>query len=172
MTALRLLPLLAVLACNATIPAQADEDARALYLGTWQGTGTMYATPYSKAGPSSDTTTCSWAAGTTYLVCAQHHQSPYGPGDQLTVYTHSEGGYSFQNIDASGTARTLPVLVKGTTWTYASTFDDSGSHVSIRTVNEFPSPGVENWYTEYSKDGGKHWTRMAEGVEHLVSPAP
>jgi hypothetical protein len=151
----------------------APDDARNVYLGTWQGSGSMYATPYSKPGDDSDTTSCSWQAGTTYLVCAQHHVSPYGPGDQLSVYVRSGDGYVFTRIDPGGSAYATNVTVNGTTWTYGSNFQDGSLVVQIRTVNTFPSPGVENWYTEYSTDAGRHWKRMAQGTEHRISaPSP
>lgn len=51
-----------------------------------------------------------------------------------------------------------------------SSFDDkAGKHVTMRTVNTFPTPGVENWRTEYSLDEGKTWTTMANGVMRRVA---
>jgi hypothetical protein len=169
---LRRIALVAV-CCLLAVPARADDDARTWFLGIWQGTGTVYQSPYSKAGSATDTTTCGWQAGTTYLVCAQHHVSPDGAGDQLSIYVRSATGYNFTRIDPGGTAYATNVSVSGTAWTYSSNFQDGSHVIQIRTINNFPQPAVEDWVTEYSNDGGKTWRRMAQGTEHRVAaPAP
>ena len=156
---------------GATAAAQGETDARQLYAGNWKGTGTFYATPYSKAGPSSDTTTCRFEAGDAYLVCSQTSDSPYGPGVQLSVYTRSGDRYVFERIERDGTPHTGDVTVDGTTWTYPFSFKNKdGVLVLMRTVNDFSQPRTNRWRSEFSTDGGKTWTRTAEGVETNVTP--
>lgn len=151
-------------------PVRADTDARALYAGVWKGTGTFYATPYSKAGPSSDTTTCRWEAGRAYLVCSQTNESPYGHGVQLSIYARKGDGYVFDRVDRDGTIHAGEVAVAATTWTYPFAFTDrDGKRVLMRTINDFSTPGVNAWRSEFSIDDGKTWTRTAEGVETNVT---
>jgi hypothetical protein len=151
-------------------PVRADADARDAYAGVWKGTGMFYATPYSKAGPSSDTTTCRWESGRAYLVCSQTNESPYGPGVQLSIYARKGDGYVFDRVDRDGTIHTGEVAVAGTTWTYPFAFTDrNGKRVLMRTINDFSTPGVNKWRSEFSIDDGKTWTRTAEGVETKVA---
>lgn len=154
------------LALASTVAARAQtDDARADYEGTWHGTGTFYDTAYSKAGPSSDTTTCAWQGDRTYLVCIQDAQTPYGAGKQLTVYARSGDLYVFQRLEPNGNVHTAEVSVTGNTWTYGSSADVSDTHVLFRTINVFDG-AVQRWHSEFSQDNGKHWTRMAQGVEN------
>ncbi|MBV8283119.1 MAG: hypothetical protein JO175_00640 [Candidatus Eremiobacteraeota bacterium] len=156
----------AVAACVVLSPATARadaDDARADYAGTWHGSGTFYATVYSKPGPSSDTTSCAWEADKTYLVCSQDSVTPYGPGKQLTVYARIGDAYVFQRIDPSGAVHTAEVTVSGKTWTYSNATYELGKRVVYRTINVFDG-NTQRWYSEFSYDG-KRWTRMAEGVE-------
>jgi hypothetical protein len=159
-----------LLAIALAVAAPAGSDARAAYAGDWRGTGTFYATPYSTAGPSSGHTTCTWTVENTYLVCAQDFTGPQGAGHGLSIFTRSGSAYRFTGVDPDGKPRQIDLVVtdKGDV-IWNSSFDDkSGKHVVMRTVNTFPSPGVEDWRTEYSLDGGKSWTRMADGVMHRV----
>lgn len=163
-----IVPLLLAAAASA-LPI--DEDVRTAYVGEWRGSGTFYATAYSTAGPSSGHTTCAWAEEKAYLVCAQDFTAAQGSGRALAIFTRKGNAYRFTGVDADGTPRTVDLAVTGqgdVIWN--STFDDkSGKHVTMRTVNTFPTPGVENWRTEYSLDGGKTWTAMAAGVMRRVT---
>jgi len=158
--------MLPLLAAAATLLAAVDTDARAVYAGEWRGSGTFYATPYSTAGPSSGHTICTWAEETTYLVCRQDYTGPQGPGRGLSIFTRTGSTYRFTGVDPDGKPRTTDLVVTPTgdvIWN--SSFDDkSRKHVMMRTVNTFPSAGVEDWRVEYSLDAGKTWTRMADGV--------
>jgi hypothetical protein len=54
----------------AAVPANAagvDELGR--YLGTWTSPGTLYDTPYSKAGTATATTTCAWSQDHVFMIC-------------------------------------------------------------------------------------------------------
>lgn len=149
----------------------AGTDARDAYAGEWRGSGTFYATPYSTAGPSSGHTTCTWAEDKTYLVCAQDFTGPQGPGGRgLSIFTRAGTAYRFTGVDPDGKPRSVDLVVTDSgdvVWN--SSFDDkSGKHVLMRTVNTFPSAGVEDWRVEYSLDAGKTWIRMADGVMRRV----
>ena len=153
--------LLLLLACVAAAP---PSDARELYAGTWHGTGHFYATPYSKAGDSTDTTICAFQAERTYLVCEVTVDGPYGHDHQLSAYTRSDKGYAFQRITPDGSAHTATVSVSGTTWTYDGSFQAGGKTVTIRTTNDFSADGVNRWKTVYSVDGSAPVV-MSEGIE-------
>jgi hypothetical protein len=163
--------ILLTLACTVAARAQGvpvTDDAREAYAGTWHGTGSFLDTAYSKAGPSSDTTSCAWQGDKTYLVCIQDAQTPYGAGRQLTIYARNGDLYVFQRVEPNGTMHTVEVSVAGNTWTYANSVDQGDKHVLFRTVNVFEG-AVQRWHSDFSEDNGKHWTRMAEGVENRTS---
>jgi hypothetical protein len=149
-----------------------DSDARAVYVGEWRGTGTFYSTPYSTAGASSGHTICTWAEETTYLVCRQDFTGPKGPGRGLSIFTRTGSTYRFTGVDPDGKPRNVDLVVTNAgdvIWNSSFT-DRDGKHVTMRTVNTFPSPGVEDWRTEYSLDAGKTWTAMAKGVMRRMPP--
>ncbi|MBV8490586.1 MAG: hypothetical protein JO199_08655 [Candidatus Eremiobacteraeota bacterium] len=153
------------------VPAAADTDARAVYLGSWDGDSTFYATEMSKAGKGTGHIDCAWREGTTYLVCSQHFTGSLGSGSGLAVYTHpSPDKYGFLGVDPDGTTRTPSFTARNDgSLVYESSFEQKGQKVVMQTVNEFPSPGVENWYVQYSLDGGKTWVRMGDGVSRRSS---
>ena len=64
-------------------------------------------------------------------------------------------------------ARTPELTIAGRTWTYASEFDDRGTRVRIRTVNDVQDTAI-TFRTEYSTDGGAHWVLMGKGASHRV----
>ena len=171
MAAARALAALAACAALWAQPARADDDARSVYLGDWDGTGTSYATHYSKAGTSGGHTSCAWQVDKTYLVCAQSFTGPDGPGRALSVFTRTGNRYGFIGVDPDGKTRSLDLVVppQGEIVWNSSFGEKDGTHVLMRTVNTFPSPGVERWRLEYSTDGGKTWTRMADGVQRRLA---
>jgi hypothetical protein len=136
------------------------------YLGEWDGTGTMKATPYSQAGTVSAKTTCEWSPNHDFFVCDQLTQTPDGPGADLSVYTYdpTSGAYVFYELSrAGGRVRQPHLSIRDSTWTYEGSFTDrNGKHVKTRTVNVWTSPTVVTYTVEYSTDG-THWVEMGAG---------
>lgn len=160
----------AALMLASSLPAFADSDARSVFVGSWQGTGTFYKTDMSKAGTSNDKTTCEWREGTTFLVCSQSFDGPFGTGSDVAIYTHAApDAYAFVGINPDGTTRSPKLTVRPDgSMVYEASFEQNGKQVVNQTVNEFPSPGVEKWYVQYSLDGGKTWVRMADGISRRI----
>lgn len=142
-----------------------------VWAGRWTITGQAKETPYSHASTFSSETTCGWSANRGYMLCDQLINLPTGAINQLSVYTYSETdkSYKFFGLDQNSDPRVIPLTIEGNVWTYGGKpFDDHGKQILIRTLNEFVSPALVNFRTEYSDDGGAHWTLMNEGKDIKV----
>lgn len=146
-------------------------EALDAFRGEWDGSGEMYATPYSKAGPAGARTSCSWAPNHGFLVCDQRVHLGTKPENDLSIYTYDDSthGYQFVGISRGHEgARTPHLAIAGHTWTYSSEFTDRAGHtVQFRTVNDVGDSAV-TYRTEYSADGGTTWTVMGKGGMHRV----
>ncbi len=143
--------------------AGVDELGR--YLGTWTSPGTLYDTPYSKAGTATATTTCAWSQDHVFMICQQSITLNGKPNNALSIYTYdtAKSVYRFFNIGTDGADGSV-ISVEGDTITYSNSFTDKGKQVTIRTLNVWESPMLYRWRTEYSADSGKTWTPMAVGT--------
>jgi|SRR5579872_6196852 len=159
-----------ILLVATTAIAMAAEDLNSLnaYAGRWKGAGESKDTPYSKAGPSGAETNCNWSPNHGFLICDQMVRN--GEGNDLSIYTYDEKEHSFAFYGISRgnpRARTTKLSIEGKRWTYSSEFENNGKRVQIRTVNEFTSPDLVVYRTEYSEDG-EHWILMGEGANRRV----
>lgn len=163
----QLLGLAAVAFCVAVaLPAKAagvDELER--FLGTWSSPGTLYDTPYSKAGTATATTTCAWSLDRVFMICQQSIALNGKPNHALSIYTYDamKNQYRFFNVRPDGGDGSV-ISVAGDTVTYTNSFTDKGKQVTIRTLNVWESPTLYRWRTEYTTDSGKTWTLMASGT--------
>lgn len=143
-----------------------------VWTGRWKIQGQAKDTPYSRAGLISSDTTCAWAINHNYMVCDQLIYDAAGDSNALSVYTYSdkEKAYKFFGLDRNGEPRSVPLTIEGNIWTYGGQpFDDNGKKIQIRTINEFTTPATVTFHTEYSDDGGAHWTLMNEGKDTKVT---
>ena len=60
------------------------------------------------------------------------------------------------------------VIIKGNLWTYPGGFERDGKKIEVRTTNDFSVANTEIFKTEFSEDGGAHWTAMLQGTAHKV----
>jgi hypothetical protein len=88
----------------------------------------------------------------------------------LSVYTFAPntGKYYFYGVSlgepkARDTA--LEITDNGQRWIYLSTNDIQGKPVQFRTTNQFHENDNVEWWTEFSADEGKTWTRTGTGKE-------
>ncbi len=150
----------------ATTPSAAVAGADELdrFAGVWTSPGTLLATPYSKAGSATATTTCAWSAGRYFMICQQTIVSGSGSDHVLSVYTYdaAKHGYAFYHIGADG-GGSSDIAIAGDTVIYSNTFTDRGNRVTIRTLNVWQNARRYNWRTEYTTDGGATWSPMASG---------
>lgn len=153
-------------------PASHALEALSAFRGEWEGSGEMYATPYSRPGTSRVHTSCEWTANHGFLLCDQMIHGVRGASNDLSIYTYDDSSHAYEFFGlsrGSARARTPGLTIAGRTWTYASAFDDrAGAHVQIRTVNDVEDT-VITYRTEYTTDGGAHWVLMGKGASHRMN---
>ena len=138
--------------------------------GKWSGEGSMVNTEFSKAMTVSGVTTCAWSPDHIFVICDQAVKANDKPGRQLSLYGYDPdaGKFHFYGLSPSeATARTpqLEVSRDGNRWEYLNTEDIKGKAVRFRTVNIFHDADHVEWWSDYSADGGQHWTKMGQGTE-------
>ncbi|MBV9719408.1 MAG: hypothetical protein JOZ77_08810 [Candidatus Eremiobacteraeota bacterium] len=140
-------------------------DALDRFAGTWQSEGTFLDTPYSDPGSTSATTVCAWSVDRTFMICQQRVLLNGKPDADVAVYTYdpTQSAYRFYNVrPAQSTSATI--TIDGNRIVYPFSFTDHGKNVTIRTLNVWENANTYKWRTEYSTDGGAHWTLMASGI--------
>lgn len=138
--------------------------------GKWVGTGDFVDSAYSKANHSSATTKCVWSPDHVFVVCDQDINFGGTPLRDLSVYTFSTKtnkfyfyGISLGEENPRHTA--LEITDNGDRWTYSSSNEIKGKSVQFRTINQFHGADAVEWWTEFSTDDGKTWTRTGGGKE-------
>ena len=159
-----------VLACSALGMAQ-DDPTRKLdvFLGKWQSEGAFFDTPFSQAGKVSSNIECRRSPQANFLLCEQQISKSDGKSIQLSIYSHNakDGNYTISSMAGPGTQPfNGTVIISGKIWTYPGGFEKDGKKIQIRTTNDFSVPGTEVFKTEFSEDGGAHWTVMLQGTAH------
>lgn len=139
----------------------------AAFLGRWQTEATI------NGEKASSMLECRWSPKGSFLVCEQVVSLPGGQQQtQLTVYSYSpkDGSYIFSTFSNPGEKPSSgSVVIDGNVWTYAFSFSADGKTTLIRTINEFPAPGTENFKTEVSPDGGATWKVILQGTGRRIS---
>jgi hypothetical protein len=140
-----------------------------VWAGHWQTQGESFDSAFSSAGRLSSDMTCAWSPNHGYMLCDQLIVAPDGKMNSLSVYTYSETekAVKFYGLEKDGKPRSTAVTLKDTLWTYTGSFDSNGKRIDIRTMNIFMSADKVLWHTEYSDDGGQHWTLMKIGRAHV-----
>ena len=138
--------------------------------GKWVGEGQFVDSAYSKANKASATTTCVWSPDHVFVTCDQDINFGGTPMRDLSVYSFASktGKFYFYGISlGEETPRhtALDISDNGDRWLYTSTNDIQGKSVEFRTTNHFLNNDTVEWWTEFSTDGGKTWTKTGGGKE-------
>jgi len=158
---------LGILAADTTLGA----DVLSRWVGgKWAGSGQFVDSDYSKANKASATTTCAWSPDHVFVICDQDIIFGGKPMHDLSIYTFDfkSNRFYFYGIslgDEKPRSTALDISENGNRWTYSSTDDIKGKAVQFRTTNQFHGNDHIEWWTEYSVDGGKTWTKTGGGKE-------
>ncbi len=138
--------------------------------GKWISNGQFVDSDFSKANKASAVTRCGWSPDHIFVICDQDVLFGGTPMRELSIYTFAPqtGKYYFYGVSwgeekARNTA--LDITNNGELWVYSSTNDIKGKPVQFRTTNQFHGNDAVNWWSEFSTDGGKTWTKTGEGKE-------
>ncbi|MGA7460285.1 MAG: hypothetical protein WBW69_08660 [Candidatus Korobacteraceae bacterium] len=138
--------------------------------GKWVGDGQFVDSDFSKANKASATTKCVWSPDHVFVTCDQDINFGGTPMRELSIYTFTPktGKFYFYGISlGEETPRhtTLDITDNGDRWLYTSTSEISGKSVEFRTTNQFHGNDAVDWWTEFSTDSGKTWTKTGAGKE-------
>ena len=172
---MKLLPcLLFVIACAVSVCA-ADSATGADVLnrwvgGRWVGSGQFVDSAFSKASTASAKTRCTWSPDHIFVVCDQDILFGGQRMRDLSIYSYAPKTrkYYFYGISLGEEKARNPALDitgNGERWVYLSTDEIKGKPVQFRTTNQFKNNDTVEWFTEYSTDEGKTWTKTGSGKE-------
>ena len=138
--------------------------------GKWVSSGKFVDSAYSSANTASATTKCAWSPDHVFVICDQDIIFGGQPMHDLSVYTFATktGKYYFYGIslgEEKARSTALDISENGERWTYSNTVDIKGKPVQFRTTNQFHGDNQVEWWTEFSTDDGKTWTKTGEGKE-------
>jgi hypothetical protein len=138
--------------------------------GKWVGSGQFVDSDYSKATKASGTTTCAWSPDHIFVICDQDIMFGGTPMRDLSIYAFDAktGRFYFYGVSLGQEkprSTALDITENGDRWIYVSTPDIKDKPVQFRTTNQFHGNDQVEWWSEYSVDGGKTWTKTGEGKE-------
>jgi hypothetical protein len=150
-------------------PASADALNRWVG-GKWVSSGQFADSAYSKASTASATTKCAWSPDHIFVICDQDIVFGGQPMHDLSIYTFAPktSKYYFYGVslgEEKPRTTALEVGDKGNRWVYSSTNDIQGKSVQFRTTNQFHGNDSVEWWSEFSTDDGKTWTKTGSGKE-------
>ena len=167
---LTLILALSLSACAADNALSGAEVLNRWVGGKWVSSGQFVDSAYSKANTASATTKCAWSPDHVFVICDQNILFGGQPMRDLSIYTFApkNGKYYFYGISlgeekARNTA--LEITDNGQRWVYANTAEIQGKPVQFRTTNQFHGNDNVEWWTEFSTDDGKTWTKTGSGKE-------
>lgn len=139
--------------------------------GKWVSNGQFVDSDFSKANKASAVTKCSWSPDHVFVICDQDVILGGTPMRELSIYTFAPktGKFYFYGVSlGEETPRNtaLDISDNGERWVYSSTQDVKGKNVQFRTTNQFHGNDAVEWWSEFSTDGGKTWTKTGEGKEN------
>jgi hypothetical protein len=154
---------------QAAAPTSAPDVASAtkklgVFIGKWKSEGAFAETPYSHAGKVTSDIDCRWSPLEDFLLCEQRITDPGGQHVQLSIFSYSskDNNYTISSVAGPGKQPwNGTVVIERALWTYPGNKADK---VQFRTTNDFSVPGTEVFKTEFSSDGGEHWTTMLQGT--------
>ncbi len=168
---------IAVALAQTTPPPATDDLATAtrklgVFVGKWKSEANSFETGYSHVGHLTSQINCRWSPQGNFLVCEQQITDNEGQHTQLSIYSYNskDGTYTISSMAGPGAQPwNGTVIISGNVWTYPGGFQAQGKKVEIRTTNDFSHSGVEQFKSEYSDDGGAHWTTMLQGTARKIA---
>jgi|SRR5215471_5985237 len=151
---------------------QAATKKLGVFLGKWRSEGTRMETAFSHADKITSNIDCRWSPQEHFLICEQQITDSGGNHTQLSIYSYNskEKNYTISSMAGPGKQPwNGTVVINGNVWTYPGGFEANGKKVEVRTTNDFSVPGTEIFKSEFSEDGGTHWTLMLQGTAHKIS---
>jgi len=138
--------------------------------GKWVGDAHSVDTEYSKAGSGGGVSTCAWSPDHIFVVCDQDVEDNGKKMRFLSVYAFDpeNSSYHFYGMSPEGgrpRAGDVAVTENGAHWEYLTKTTIKDKPVWFRTVNQFKSNDLVDWWSEYSTDEGKSWTKTGGGSE-------
>jgi hypothetical protein len=136
--------------------------------GKWVSSGKFVASDYSQANTASATTKCAWSPDHIFVVCDQDILFGGTSMRDLSVYTYAPktSKFYFYGIslgDEKARTTVLDITDHGGRWVYSSSNEIGGKTVQFRTTNQFHGSDAVDWWSEFSSDGCKTWTKTGEG---------
>jgi hypothetical protein len=163
----------AAIAQTGAIDPHAATQKLGAYIGRWESEGAFADTPFSKAGKVTSSLECRWSPQGDFMVCEQLITDPNGKRIQLSIYSYNskDGNYTISSMASPGSQPwNGTVMIQGDVWTYPGGFEAKGKKIQTRTTNDFSVPGIQSFKSEFSDDGGAHWTQMLQGKARKVAP--
>jgi hypothetical protein len=138
--------------------------------GKWVSDGQFVDSAFSKANKSSAVTKCVWSPDHIFVICDQDINFGGMPLRDLSVYSFAPktNKYYFYGVSLGEDKprhTALDITENGDRWVYSSTDEIKGKSVQFRTTNQFHGNDAVQWWSEFSADGGKTWTKTGEGKE-------
>ena len=169
------LTLAGLLLFTVSLPMLAADKPAAEILGRWVGgtwplEGKMLASDLSKPATLSGESRCAWSPDHIFVVCDQEVLVDGKSERNLGVYSFDPktSAYHYVELSPEGRRPQLSDLIispDGNRWEYRGTEEVNGKTVQFRSVNEYAGPDHITWWSEYSTDGGQHFTKMNSGTE-------
>jgi hypothetical protein len=166
--------LLLLAACSlALFAADATPNAEVLNRwvgGKWVGNGQFVDSDFSQANKASSVTKCEWSPDHIFVICDQDVVFGGTPMRELSIYSFAPkaGKYYFYGVslgEEKPRNTALDISEDGNRWLYTSSNAIKGKMVEFRTTNQFHGNDNVEWWSEFSADGGKTWTKTGEGKE-------
>jgi len=169
-----LLRLLVVSCCSLALLA-ADKASPNDVIGRWVGgkwvsAGRFLDTDFSQANTTSAVTRCAWSPDHVFVTCDQDINFGGTRLRDLSIYAFASktNKFYFYGIslgEEKPRSTALDISDNGERWVYSGSDEIKGKTVQFRTINQFHGPDMADWWTEFSTDGGKTWTKSGEGKE-------
>jgi len=151
---------------------QAATSKLGVFVGKWQSEGTRLETAFSHADKIISSVDCRWSPQRNFLICEQSINDSGGKHMQLSIYSYNSKDKNYTISSMAGPGKQPwngTVIINGNVWTYPGGFEANGKKVEVRTTNDFSVAGTETFKSEFSEDGGVHWTVMLQGAAHKTS---
>jgi hypothetical protein len=140
------------------------------WVGKWVSNGQFVDSDFSSASKVSAVTQCAWSPDHVFVICDQDIDFGGTPMRDLSIYSFAPKTNKFYLYGISlGEEKprntSLDITGNGDHWVYLSAQEIKGKNVQFRTTNQFHGNDTVEWWSEFSSDGGKIWTKTGEGKE-------